>query len=156
MALAVVLACSPGVFSGLALSSLLPKKSAAIIVSGKWTIHPIWQCARAKSLFVKTRPKYKLQLLELRESRAEDIWERQIFAHVHLHFFPRNGIWVYLLFTYIHIHTTLILVILSRFSQLIYQGKNLFPKPRKVLSDPKVVLPSAMWTNCSYNSFSVR
>lgn len=141
MALAVVLACSPGVFSGLALSSLLPKKSAAIIVSGKWTIHPIWQCARAKSLFVKRRPNYKLQLLELRESRAEDIWERQIFAHVHLHFFPWNGIWVYLLFTYIHIHTTLILVILSRFSQLIYQGKNLFPKPRKVLSDPKVVLP---------------
>ena len=156
MALAVVLVCSPGVFSGLALSSLLPKKSAAIIVSGKWTIHPTWQCARAKSLFVKRRPNYKLELLELRESRAEDIWERQIFAHVHLHLFPWNGLWVYLLFTYIHFHTTLILVILSRFSQLIYQGKNLFPKPRKVLSDPKVVLPSEMWTNCSYNSFSVR
>lgn len=156
MALAVVLVCSPGVFSGLALSSLLPKKSAAIIVSGKWTIHPTWQCARAKSLFVKRRPNYKLQLLELRESRAEDIWERQIFAHVHLHLFPWNGLSAYLSHTYIHIHTTLILVILSRFSQLIYQGKNLFPKPRKVLSDPKVVLPSEMWTNCSYNSFSVR
>lgn len=121
MALAVVLACSPGVFSGLALSSLLPKKSAAIIVSSKWTIHPIWQCARAKSLFVKRRTNYKVQ-----------------------------GLSVYLLFTYTHIHTTLILVILSRFSQLIYQGKNLFPKPRKVLSDPKVVLPSEMRTNYSY------
>lgn len=61
-----------------------------------------------------------------------------------------QGLSVYLLFTYTHIHTTLILVILSRFSQLIYQGKNLFPKPRKVLSDPKVVLPSEMRTNYSY------
>ena len=90
------------------------------------------------------------------ESREQRIFESAKYLHTFTCIFPWNGLSVYLLFTYIHIHTMLILVILSRFRQLIYQGKNLFPKPRKVLSDPKVVLPSEMWTNCSYKSFSVR